>query len=157
MCHVLSNMMYHLVRHPDDLQRIRDELTMINVRDYKALQHLSHLSACIYETLRLNPPVASAGLRLAPPEGMTVYGRFIPGGTTIAVPQYSVCRGDYQCPGKNLSLMEIRVALALVLTQLDFEFAPGESGQRLFTQAIDYFTMSPGPMHLVFRTRIGNC
>ncbi|PYI26789.1 cytochrome P450 [Aspergillus indologenus CBS 114.80] len=187
MCHILTNMMYHMVRHPDHLQRIRDELATINVRNYKALQHLSHLSACIYETLRLNPPVASAGLRLAPPEGMTVYGKFIPGGTTIAVPQYSVCRdprnfiqpdrwiperfttqphlildkqaftpwniGDYQCPGKNLSLMEIRVAAALIFTELEFQFAPGESGQRLFKESLDYFTTSPGPMNLVFTTR----
>ncbi|PLB54708.1 putative cytochrome P450 monooxygenase [Aspergillus steynii IBT 23096] len=189
MCQILSNIMYHLIQHPDHLHRLRDELATINVRDYKALQHLTHLTACIYETLRMNPPVASAGLRVSPYEGMTVYGKFIPGGTTIAVPQYSLCRdsrnfkqpdswiperfstqphlildkqaftpwniGDYQCPGKNLSLMEIRVALALILTELDFEFAPGENGKGLFTESLDYFTTTPGPLHLVFRSRAG--
>ena len=57
------------------------------------------------------------------------------------------------CLGKNLSLMEIRVAAALLITQLDFSFAPGEDGTRMFSEAIDYFTTTPGPLQLVFKPR----
>lgn len=49
--------------------------------------------------------------------------------------------------------MEIRVALALLLTTFEFDFAPGEDGQKMFDEACDYFTTSPGPLHLIFNTR----
>lgn len=58
------------------------------------------------------------------------------------------------CVGKNLSLMEIRVAAALIITKLDFEFAPGEDGTKMFSEAIDYFTTTPGPLRLIFKPRV---
>ncbi|PWY90620.1 cytochrome P450 [Aspergillus sclerotioniger CBS 115572] len=187
MRQVLANLLYYLAREPIHLQQIREELGSIDMRDYKALQQSPHLNACIYETLRLNPAVPSSGLRLAPSEGLEVAGKFIPPGTTIAVPQYSLFRdernfvrpldwiperftsqpdlirdkqafmpwsaGKYACIGKNLSLMEIRVAAALILTTFDYEFAPGEDGQRIFSEAADYFTTTPGPFYLVMKNR----
>ncbi|KAE8421482.1 cytochrome P450 [Aspergillus pseudocaelatus] len=189
MRQVLSNMLYYLLRNPQHLQQIRDELSSIHIRDYKALQQLPHLTACIYETLRLNPAVPSSGLRQSPPEGLVVADKFIPGGEQrLRCRNYSLSRdernfvspnewiperfstqshlildkqafvpwstGKYACLGKNLSLIEIRVAAALILTEFDFEFAPGEDGQRMFSEAIDYFTTSPGPLHLVFKDRV---
>ena len=47
--------------------------------------------------------------------------------------------------------MEIRVALALVLTEFDFEFAPGEDGHKMFTELLDFFTTVPGPLNLIFK------
>ena len=55
--------------------------------------------------------------------------------------------------GKNLSLMEIRVAAALTLSQFDVEIVPGEDGTKLFTQATDYFTTTPGPFDVVLKSR----
>jgi cytochrome P450 family 628 len=224
MRQVLSNMLYFLKQNPHHLAHVREELDSINIRDYKALQHLVHLNACIYETLRLNPAVPSSGLRIAPRGGLAVNGKYIPEGTTVVVPQYSLFRGKfgshpdlrrigfndsldernfvhpgewiperfstqpdlilndqaftpwntgtlstysrppgpcllietlgrYACLGKNLSLMEIRVAAALIFTSLDFDLAPGEDGQRMFTEACDYFTTSPGPLYLVMKNR----
>ncbi|PYH92141.1 cytochrome P450 [Aspergillus ellipticus CBS 707.79] len=187
MRQVLANMMYYLLHEPHHLQQIREELSSINIRDYRSLQQLPHLTACIYETLRLNPAVPSSGLRLAPPGGLEIAGKFIPEGTTIAVPQYSIFRdernfvrplewiperftsqpdlildkqafvpwstGKYACIGKALSLVEIRVAAALIFTAFDFEFAPGEDGSRMFSEACDYFTTTPGPLHLVMKNR----
>ena len=77
---------------------------MIDKRDYKAVQRLQHLNACIYETLRLNPAVPSAGLRIAPRGGLIISGTLIPEGTTIVVPQYSLLRGKspYECTGLPL-------------------------------------------------------
>jgi cytochrome P450 family 628 len=94
MHQVLVNMLYYFLREPSHLYRVREELKSINVRDYKALQQLPHLNACIYETLRLNPSVPSAGLRVTPPEGLHIGEEFIPGGTTIVAPQYSLFRGQ---------------------------------------------------------------
>ena len=83
---VLVNLMYYLIRRPQHLDRVREELASIDERDYKAVQRLQHLNACIYETLRSNPAVPSAGLRLAPRGGLTISETYIPEGTTIVVP-----------------------------------------------------------------------
>ncbi|KAL4766870.1 cytochrome P450 [Aspergillus nidulans var. acristatus] len=187
MRQVLVNMLYYLLCSPCHLSKLRDELASVDIRNYKALQHLPHLNACIYETLRLYPAVPSAGLRLAPPGGIYLAGKFIPEGTTVVVPQYSLFRdernfirplewiperfstmpglivdkqafvpwsiGKYACIGKNLSLMEMRVAAALILTAFEVEFAPGEDGTRMFSEAVDYFTTTPGPLLLVLKPR----
>ncbi|KAI0553289.1 cytochrome P450 [Xylaria curta] len=185
---VLTFLIRHLIRSPEHLVLIRKELSSINSRDYKALQYLEHLNACIYETLRLYPAVPSAGLRLPPNEGITVNGVFIPKGTTLVTPQYSLHRdekcflepekwiperftskpelileknafvpwsiGKMSCLGKNLSLLETRVCAAALLSNFDFEFAPGESGSQAFTGMVDYFTASPGPMNVVLKERV---
>lgn len=84
-----------MILHPKDLETIRQELRDINIRNYKALQHASHLNACIYETLRLSPAVPSAGLRLPPKGGFIVGNTYIPENTTLVTPQYSLFRGEH--------------------------------------------------------------
>ncbi|KAI0438670.1 cytochrome P450 [Xylaria telfairii] len=184
---VLANLVYYLIKDPGQLEVIRQELESIDINDYRALQSLPHLNACIYETLRLNPAVPSAGLRIPPKGGMTFNGVFIPEYTTIVTPQYSLHRdetcfvkpdewiperfttkpeltlnknafvawsiGKMSCLGKNLSLLEIRVGAAQFLTDFDFEFAPGEDGTKMFTEATDFFTTTPGPLHVVLKNR----
>ncbi|KAI0485232.1 cytochrome P450 [Xylariaceae sp. FL0804] len=184
---VLTNMIYHFIRQPEHLARVRNELESINIRDYKAVQKMQHLNACIYETLRLSPAVPSHGLRVPPKGGIVLNGVYIPENTTIVTPQYSLFRDDKRfvkpdewlpqrfsthpellldkeafapwsigkmsCAGKNLSLMEIRVAAALLVTEFDFEFAPGEDGSKMFSEATDFFTTTPGPLHLVIKSR----
>lgn len=87
---ILANKMYYLIRNPQNLERIREELASTDKRDYTAVQQLQHLNACIYETLRLNPAVPSAGLRVAPRDGLMINDTFLPAGTTIVVPRYSL-------------------------------------------------------------------
>ncbi|KAL2048166.1 hypothetical protein N7G274_000077 [Stereocaulon virgatum] len=91
----------YLIRDPQHLERIREELASIDKRDYKAVQRLRHLNACFHETLRLNPAVPSAGLRTAPRGGLMMRDKFIPEGTTGIVPQYSLFRGKLprECKG----------------------------------------------------------
>lgn len=60
--------------------------------------------------------------------------------------------GKKSCLGKNLSLMEIRIAAALLLTGFDYHFSPGEDGKSMFTEATDFFTTTPGPLRLVVKT-----
>lgn len=97
----LTNIFYYLVVYPEHLRQVRNELAQIDWRDYKALARLDHLSAVIYETLRLNPAVPAAGLRITPPEGLTLSAAHIPGGTTVLVPQYSLFRGKYALAPPN--------------------------------------------------------
>ena len=44
--------------------------------------------------------------------------------------------------------MEIRVAAALMIKTFEFDLAPGEDSERMFTEACDYFTTTPGPLYL---------
>lgn len=92
---VLTNLLYYLIRHPEHLKRIHAELFSTNVRDHKNLVQLVRFNACINETIRLNPPVPSAGLRMSPAGGITINDTFIPEGTTVVVPQYSLMRGRF--------------------------------------------------------------
>ena len=52
------------------------------IRDSEA-KELPYLQACIKEGLRMFPPVTGLFDKVVPPEGDTVNGVFIPGGTEI--------------------------------------------------------------------------
>ena len=89
MRQVLTNMMYYLAKEPRHLRLIREELALLqSVYDYKTIQTLQHFNAFISETMRLNPPVPCAGLRITPPGGLQIGNIFIPGGTTVLVPHW---------------------------------------------------------------------
>lgn len=60
--------------------------------------------------------------------------------------------GKGACIGKNLSLTDIRIVAAFLLTTFAIDFAPGEDAKKMFTEACDYFTTSPGPLRLVLRS-----
>lgn len=60
--------------------------------------------------------------------------------------------GPFNCIGKNLALMEMRLLTARLITKFDVAFAPGEDGSDLL-QSRDYFTATPNPLHLVFKMR----
>ena len=61
------------------------------ISDDQASQ-LPYLLACIRESLRLIPPVFTMMPKLVPPEGDTVNGKFIPGGTLIGTCLYGILR-----------------------------------------------------------------
>ncbi|PLB50874.1 cytochrome P450 [Aspergillus steynii IBT 23096] len=53
---------------------------------------LPHLNGMINETMRLLPAVLTFGTRVTPPEGITIEGTFIPGGTKLCAPRYTIGR-----------------------------------------------------------------
>ena len=61
------------------------------VRDIEA-RALPYLQAVILEGLRMHPPAAGLLSKVVPPEGDTIGGVFVPGGTEIAVNTWSVMR-----------------------------------------------------------------
>ncbi|KAI0545023.1 cytochrome P450 [Xylaria curta] len=91
---VLRNLVYYLIRYPNHLAIVRQELESVNINDYRQLQSLSHFTTYIFETLRLNPAVPSARLRISPKSGMNIDGVFIPEYTTIVTPQYSLHKDE---------------------------------------------------------------
>ncbi len=46
--------------------------------------------------------------------------------------------------------MELRTVLALLVTQFDVHFAPGEDGSNLLNKSQDFFTISLSDLNLVF-------
>ncbi|CAG7561111.1 unnamed protein product [Fusarium equiseti] len=90
----LTMVFYLLAKHPEHQAKLHDELQQIVVTDREALKSLPHLNAIIDETMRCYPAIMTGGNRDTPPEGMTIAGRFIPGGVTIVSPRYSIFRSQ---------------------------------------------------------------
>lgn len=61
--------------------------------------------------------------------------------------------GAYQCPGKNLAFMSLRIALSRVLREFDVAFAPGETGEAFDRDAQDTFTTTLPPVMIRFTKR----
>lgn len=53
---------------------------------------LAYLDACIQEGVRLHPPFALPFERVVPAEGVTVLGKYLPGGTLVGGNPYVVNR-----------------------------------------------------------------
>lgn len=85
-------LLYFLARHPEHAQKIQDELDNVDVENVRALSALPHLNGCINEALRLLPAILTAISRNVPAEGITFGDTFIPGGTKICAPRYSIGR-----------------------------------------------------------------
>lgn len=89
----LAMLFYHLALDPSQISKIRSELDQLDTNlDARALHNLPHLNGVINETLRLHPGVPSGGLRVSPPEGITIASTFIPGSTVLCLPVYSLHR-----------------------------------------------------------------
>ena len=57
------------------------------------------------------------------------------------------------CIGRDLGLMEIRLAIALLVSKYDIDLAPGETGLDVSERTIDSFVATPSPLRLVFEKR----
>jgi cytochrome P450 len=95
---LLSGLTFMLLKHPDRLRRLTDEVRSSFASDgnmsMSSLSRLEYLGACIEEGLRLYPPVAVGTPRTVPQGGATVCGRWVPGGTIVQAPMYSIQRSS---------------------------------------------------------------
>ena len=88
----LTFIFYYLVKYPDEVRKLRKEFQALLAAsgkdhlDTKDVAKAVHLNGVIHEALRLNPPIPSGYPRVTPPEGLTIAGRYIPGGTTVVIP-----------------------------------------------------------------------
>ncbi|KAI2638910.1 cytochrome P450 [Hypomontagnella submonticulosa] len=87
----LRGTMLCLLSSPFAYMRLREEVDMAvkegrissPVRADEA-KNMEYLQAVIYEGLRINIPFSGLSMKEVPPEGDTIHGKFIPGGTRIA-------------------------------------------------------------------------
>ncbi|KAB2573753.1 Cytochrome P450 monooxygenase rdc4 [Lasiodiplodia theobromae] len=90
---LLSGLTWYLLRNPEKMKKLvgeirgafasEEEMNLVN------LQQLKYLDACVQEGLRLYPPVPIGGPRQTPEGGAVICGKWVPGGTTVFVSQYS--------------------------------------------------------------------
>ncbi|KAF2019098.1 cytochrome P450 [Aaosphaeria arxii CBS 175.79] len=97
----LTYLSYYLARDPELVRRLRDEIKRCLGNENAEVEHQKIvdselLNGCIYEALRLNPPVPSGIFRKTPKEGVFVGETFIPGDTTIQMPWF-VMGHDEDC------------------------------------------------------------
>ncbi|KAI8626135.1 cytochrome P450 monooxygenase-like protein [Xylariaceae sp. FL1651] len=93
----LTHAFYNLARNASIVQKIREELQQHQIcNDHTfsitQLQYLEYLNAFINETLRMHPTNPGGLYRLTPPEGVTIGGRFLPGGVKVVNPHYTILR-----------------------------------------------------------------
>ncbi|CBF89142.1 hypothetical protein AN0606.2 [Aspergillus nidulans FGSC A4] len=61
--------------------------------------------------------------------------------------------GHFNCIGRPLALMNLRVTLAQLIMEFDVKFAPGEDGKQFLADAKDNFVMYFGKLELAFTRR----
>ncbi|KAI0509558.1 cytochrome P450 [Xylaria bambusicola] len=89
---VLTFAFYQLARDHSQQQMLYNEVKDFNIYDGSKLQECVQLTVFINETLRMYPPVPTAGNKVTPPQGVTINTTYIPGGVTIVAPKYSIHR-----------------------------------------------------------------
>lgn len=90
--------LYYLAGSPATQSKLQKELDeQLGTEDEtvttgQQVKRLPYLDACINEALRLHS-TSSLGLpRIVPPGGLTIVDQFIPEGTVVSVPSYSIHR-----------------------------------------------------------------
>lgn len=56
--------------------------------------------------------------------------------------------GPFNCVGKHFAYMEMRAAVAKLVTNFEIRLAPGEDGHRLLNESKDHLAMFCGPVYL---------
>ncbi|KAJ9660997.1 hypothetical protein H2201_006725 [Coniosporium apollinis] len=135
---VIRALFLYLITSPLVLAKLRSEIDgaikdgriSSPIRDSEARQ-LPYLQACIREALRIYPPVTGILEKVVPPEGDTVNGIFIPGGTFIGQCTWAL--------GRNVETYGLDVELFRPERWLD---AQGEELRRMERNLLRRFDIS---------------
>lgn len=93
----LANTLYYLVKNPETLVKLRQELDSAlspadHVAPWAKVKNLPYLRACIDESMRLSPPVATDLARRTPPQGTKIDDQMVPGNTVVSISAYTAHR-----------------------------------------------------------------
>lgn len=96
----LRTTLFHIVSQPHVYNSLRTEITRFEQANLlshpmatdQECRNLPYLQACIKEGLRVRPPANAIFGRIVPPEGDTINGIFIPGGTEVGLNFWAVLR-----------------------------------------------------------------
>jgi cytochrome P450 len=90
--------LYYLLRYPETFHELRKELDSVlsptdSVAPWQKIKSLPYLRACIDESMRLAPPVATDLIRRTPPDrAMVIDGEVIPPSTNVSISAYTAHR-----------------------------------------------------------------
>ncbi|KAH7207945.1 cytochrome P450 [Fusarium oxysporum] len=95
--HALRMIILSLITNPNAYRSLIAEIRKVtssvsNPISWAQTQTLPYLQAVVREGLRTWPPVAGLGFKQVPPEGDTINGFFVPGGTQVGQGFYAVGR-----------------------------------------------------------------
>ncbi|KAK8047912.1 hypothetical protein PG996_015976 [Apiospora saccharicola] len=174
-----TNFLYFMAKSPsiyEKLQRLLDdEFPSRSPEDwsYEKVKKVPYIDQLIYETLRLRPP----GLQVDEvfiPGGVNVnvpiwsihrderyfdraldfvperWEKLSPDRTAAYMP---FLRGPFQCSGKAVAMMQLRMLISCVALRYDLAFAPGEDGEEFWAGAKETMTLWVPPLRLVFKHR----
>lgn len=94
----LINTLYYLLKHPETMAKLRAELDASltpedTVAPWSKVKKMPYLRACIDESMRLSPPVATDLLRTTPPDRpCTIAGEVVPPNTNVSISAYTAHR-----------------------------------------------------------------
>lgn len=95
----LSSVFYYLLRTPQYMQRLLDELNAAEFQDmedglvtWAESQKLVYLDAVVKEAFRIHPAAGLPLERIVPPSGAEIGGRHIPGGTIVGCSAWVIHR-----------------------------------------------------------------
>lgn len=91
----LAATLFYLTRNTHALARLQDEVRgrfgdVEEIRQGAALNGCAYLRACIDEAMRMSPSVGGLLPREILAGGMTIDGVFVPAGTVVGVPHYTI-------------------------------------------------------------------
>jgi cytochrome P450 len=93
---VLRSTLYLLLGTPSAYAKLRSELNSAlednRIPTYTETQRLQYLQACIWEGLRMYPPLGDLKTKVAPPDGDTIKGIYFPPGAEVALNDEAMCR-----------------------------------------------------------------
>ncbi len=93
---ILAGATWYLLKNPDCLAKLNEEIrtTFNSAEDINLdnIEKLPYLHAVIDESFRIYPPALAGQPRLSPPQGDTVSGYWVPGGTGIQLNQLAAFR-----------------------------------------------------------------
>jgi cytochrome P450 len=105
--YTMTMILYNLLKHPAALKKLRSELDnalnsgrLSDPPTFSETDKLDYLGAVIKETMRLQPFVKPLLERIVPPGGADIAGKFLPGGTTVAISS-NVAHNDIPVFGKD--------------------------------------------------------
>jgi cytochrome P450 len=134
--------LYHLLKHPAKLRRTVAEIDgVVRGRDcwqqpvtFAEANRMPYLQAVLKEAMRVHPAVGLLLERTVPPEGCTIAGRWLPGGTVVGINPWVLHRdtevygedaGEFR-PERWLEVDEERLKVMersfLAVSRADFPF-----------------------------------
>lgn len=94
----LSGMTYYLLTNRDSLNKLTDEIRSAFAAESDitlfAAGKLPYLQAVLDESMRMYPPAPNSFPRLVPYPGEIICGRYVPGGTQVAMHHFASYRSS---------------------------------------------------------------